>query len=90
MEVMEYLLGHGADVNAISIKGGTTPLMHACSRYVEGSLDFVRFLVERGADCEMVDTEGKRAVDHCKSEDVRLFLREAAEKAAMAGQYVLK
>jgi hypothetical protein len=46
----KQLIEHGADVNAVSIPHGRTPLHNACSAGVVTNLDFVELLLEAGAD----------------------------------------
>jgi hypothetical protein len=46
----KQLIERGANVNAVSIPQGTTPLHHACSTSNVTNLDFVELLLEEGAD----------------------------------------
>jgi hypothetical protein len=46
----KQLIEHGANVNAVSILQGTTPLHYAYSGYNVTNLDFVQLLLEAGAD----------------------------------------
>jgi hypothetical protein len=46
----KQLIEHGANVNALSIPQGTTPLHKACYSGVVTNLDFVELLLEVGAD----------------------------------------
>jgi hypothetical protein len=46
----KQLIEHGANVNAVSIPKGRTPLHQACYAAVVTSLDFIEFLLEQGAD----------------------------------------
>jgi hypothetical protein len=46
----KQLIEHGANVNAISIQHGETPLHMACFASNVTNLDFVEYLLEKGAD----------------------------------------
>jgi hypothetical protein len=46
----KQLIEHGANVNALSIPWGNTPLHKACHSDVVTNLDFVEYLLEAGAD----------------------------------------
>jgi ankyrin repeat protein len=46
----KQLIEHGANVNAVSIPDGMTPLHLACFSSVVTNLDFVELLLEKGAD----------------------------------------
>ena len=49
----------------------------------------LQLLIERGADPEMADKHGKRAVDFITEDKVRNYLKDAVDAAA-AAPYVLK
>lgn len=59
LQIVELLLGNGADLNERS-RLGRTPLMWASQK---NCLSVVRLLVERGADIELIDQDGKKAMD---------------------------
>ncbi|KAJ4013738.1 hypothetical protein NW766_005977 [Fusarium irregulare] len=73
LEALEYLLDHGADVNAVNRKG-ETPL-HIASMGLQPStvsdglwsLDAVRILLDRGADINALDNEGLSALHKASS-----------------------
>jgi hypothetical protein len=46
----KQLVEHGAEINALSIPDGMTPLHHACFSGNVTNLDFVEYLLEAGAD----------------------------------------
>jgi hypothetical protein len=46
----KQLVEYGANVNALSIPGGMTPLHRACCSRNVTNLDFVEYLLEKGAD----------------------------------------
>ena len=56
-----YLIASGAKINFKNGSMGMTPLMFAASR---GKKDFAEMLLKNGADKQMVDNEGYRALDH--------------------------
>jgi ankyrin repeat protein len=75
MELMEMLLGHGADVNAQvsgtltysmrvsrapSANEGKTALHIAAET---GKADLVRYLLQKGANTEIADADGKKPFD---------------------------
>jgi len=59
-KALNYLIGHGANVN-ISDKDGITPLIYA-SMY--GNLTIVGSLLKAGADPDKVDNSGRKAEDY--------------------------
>jgi ankyrin repeat protein len=52
----KQLIEHGANVNAVSIPQGSTPLHVACYRGTVTNLDFVEYLLEEGADSNARDS----------------------------------
>jgi hypothetical protein len=54
----KQLIEHGANVNAVSIPHGDTPLHMACYAGVVTNLDFVELLLEAGADPNAQDCQG--------------------------------
>jgi hypothetical protein len=59
LNAVQTLLSAGASVNKQS-RYRETALMHAAA---SGSAEVVQFLIERGADCRVLDSEGKSALD---------------------------
>lgn len=55
-----FHIGYGNSNDGVNSKEGTTAL-HEAAR--TGRLDLVRYLVDRGADVNLLDGEGKRALD---------------------------
>lgn len=58
----------GADVNSRSARYGNTPLIVAC---LKGNHDIVRFLVEKGADINMRNSNEER-ISKFETRQVRL------------------
>jgi len=58
-KICNFLLDHGADVNA-SNSGGWTPLMMAV---MEKEFHIARLLIEKGADATLTNGDGSRALD---------------------------
>jgi ankyrin repeat protein len=94
MELMELLLQHGANVNdqvtgtltysmrimrAPSANEGRTALHIAAQ---EGKTDLVRYLLSKGANREIADAGGKKAIDLAKADatEIRSLLENAASK----------
>lgn len=81
MEVLEYLVSKGADVNAVSAGEHITPLMYAAAA---GRLDVIEFLVDRGAKIDAVmawrkDTALNIAAAKGHVETVKLLLEKGAD-----------
>ena len=54
LAMVKFLVGKGANVNAISEDTGATPL-----HWASGNLPIVEFLVEKGADFRIADESGQ-------------------------------
>ncbi|XP_065839231.1 death-associated protein kinase 1-like isoform X3 [Oscarella lobularis] len=76
---MKWLVEHKADINSVD-KRGITPFMLACKSPINRSAK-VRYLDEKGADCQAKDHDGRTALFHatwaskCKDDDVKDVLR---------------
>ncbi|KAM9310600.1 B-cell lymphoma 3 protein homolog isoform 2-T2 [Pholidichthys leucotaenia] len=78
----QMLLDAGADINAMDIKSGQTPLMHA----VESSnTDMVHFLIENGCDVNTQSYSGNTALHSAcgrgQVDIVRLLLKSGADSS---------
>lgn len=60
MEMVEYMIAQGIDVNFTNRRSKFTPLMAAASY---GRVNIAKLLLEHGADKDMVDTKGFSAID---------------------------
>ena len=80
MPMVELLLRHGTDINAVPYEGGSTALMVAAR---EDNADMVRFLLEHGADTEVADADEWTALFHAESAPVaQLLLQHGANPHA--------
>ncbi|XP_065845904.1 fibronectin type 3 and ankyrin repeat domains 1 protein-like [Oscarella lobularis] len=76
---MKWLVEHNADINSFD-RGGKTPFMLACGSLINRSAK-VRYLDEKGADCQAKDHEGKTVFFHaieppnCEDDDMKDVLR---------------
>ncbi|XP_065839216.1 death-associated protein kinase 1-like isoform X2 [Oscarella lobularis] len=77
---VKWLMEHNADIYSVA-KWGQTPLMSACLSFIN-RLAKVRYLGEKGANCQAKDHEGKtalfHAIDHyseCEDDEVKDVLR---------------
>jgi ankyrin repeat protein len=59
-EMIEVLIILGADINEIGDMG-VTPLSIACQK---GDYNIVKYLIEKGAAINMVDSNNKKAIDY--------------------------
>ncbi len=82
LELVRYLVEEkGFDVNTTRRKSGVTPLMIASSYGLE---EIVAFLLERGADPEVLDAFGMSALDYTErlgKKRMHAFLKERMRKA---------
>jgi ankyrin repeat protein len=92
MELMELLLQHGADLNAqvtgtqtYSMRVSRAPsanegktALHVAAE--SGKMDLVRYLLNKGAKMEILDADGKRAIDLGTAAEIRSLLENAASK----------
>jgi len=59
LEVAQFLIANGANVNSISINGSTSLMMAVQS----GNEDLVKVLLDKGADIRLRNTQGYSAID---------------------------
>lgn len=76
VKMLQLLLEHGANPNAVSKKGYTALHVAAWSGHVE----CVELLITRGCDPEISSVRGFRALD-VATEDVQPFLKKVSEKS---------
>ncbi len=60
---LKFLLAHGADINGAGPKTGKTALHQATQKQHVAAVDF---LIESGANPEITDNSGKKAIDYAK------------------------
>lgn len=75
------MLDNNADVNATFATLNTTALMTSA---FHGHVDVVRLLLERGADCRMVDLQQSTALGYCFGGERRKSNRACQKKAIAA------
>lgn len=63
MEMVEYIISQGIDVNFTNRRSGFSPLMAAASY---GRSEMVKLLLEHGANQNAIDTKGFSAVDFAR------------------------
>jgi hypothetical protein len=81
-EMVKLLVDAGADVNYAN-ETGDTPLSNAC---VDGSIEVVRYLLEKGANIANVDLFGATIFDRARDHPELLrFLNEYVEANKIAG-----
>ncbi|KAH9945241.1 ankyrin [Epithele typhae] len=81
LDVLEYLIAHGGDVN-VTDEDGDTPL------YAVESVETARFLVERGATANHQNAEGVSPAQYLEEEEfpaVAAYLRSVENTAAGGG-----
>ncbi|XP_072409775.1 B-cell lymphoma 3 protein [Chiloscyllium punctatum] len=81
-EIVEFLLEQGADIDAVDIKSGKTPLVHAVEN---NCIDMVRLLLQHGANVNLQTYSGNTAL-HCSSgrgflEVVKVLLKNGADSS---------
>lgn len=69
-DITEYLLTHGADINAVN-NNGTTALMYAKDAYKRnGDITVFSMLLKFGANSKQRDYTGKSLDDYCREEGI--------------------
>lgn len=76
IEIAQYLLEKGANINA-KTRNGWTALMYASCK---GHFDMVKFLVENGADINAITDNGYTALNSALDKEIEKFLIEAGAK----------
>ncbi|MFA6191966.1 MAG: ankyrin repeat domain-containing protein [Sulfurimonas sp.] len=75
IELVKYLIKHGADVNKTNRRSRFTPLM-AASCY--GRVEIVKILLEEGANKDAVDIKGFSATDFARKMNKKSILEQLA------------
>jgi ankyrin repeat protein len=78
MDIVEYLVGKGADINAKD-NGGETPLHFAVSY---DNLEIIKYLIKKRANVNIKDNGGKTPLDYVEDAEIIKFLRDAGAKSA--------
>lgn len=78
-QIAEMILGYGfdsydLDINMQSVDGQTALHIAVAS----GNIDTVKLLIDKGADRELVDNNGKNALDYAENESMRSLLIDAS------------
>lgn len=71
IDIVNYLIEKGIDVNSTSRKSGFMPLMAAVSY---GRRDIVKILLDNGANQEFTDSRGFKAVDFARKMNKKSIL----------------
>lgn len=79
MEMVDFLLSHGANVNQVDSEGWT-PLHVAASC---GNLEIAEFLLQHGASLCSVNCDGDVPLDIAKDEDTQMLLQKHILKQGM-------
>jgi ankyrin repeat protein len=61
VEILEYLVSQGAEVNAKNNDNGSTPLHEAA--FHNANVEILKYLVSQGADVNAKDNNGKTPLD---------------------------
>ncbi len=72
IEVFNYLLEQGININATTRRSGFTPLMAAVCY---GRVDIVKILITKGAKQDVKDLKGFRAVDFARKMNKKSILK---------------
>lgn len=83
--LLRELIAGGADVN--SKEGGTTPLITAVRR---GNTEAVRLLIDQGANTEMLDKAGNKAIVHAMQKKNKEMVELLENKGASLESYKFK
>lgn len=72
IELVEYIIGQGIDVNRTNRRSNFTPLMAAACY---GRLEIVQILLDRGANQDTIDTKGFSAIDFARKMNKKSVLK---------------
>jgi ankyrin repeat protein len=81
-QAVKTLIEHGANVNQVCRRNGSTPLHRAVTQTGapgtagkgEAAREIIRILMDAGADPSIVNKSGKRPVDYITDESIKLLL----------------
>ena len=73
---IEFLVAHGANINALSDFKNSALIMAVINQHVE----CVEKLIELGADVTIKNNEGKTAIDLTDDDEIKKMLKEALRK----------
>ncbi|RXG58833.1 Protein phosphatase 1 regulatory subunit 12A [Armadillidium vulgare] len=76
LEIVEFLVDSGADINRCDMEGWTP--LHATASC--GSVSMAEFLISRGADLSVVNNDGELAIDVVDEDDMAKLLQEEMDK----------
>ncbi len=72
LDMFNYMLEHGVDINATTRRSGFTPLMAAVCY---GRIDIVKILIAKGVKQNVKDSKGFRAVDFARKMNKKSILK---------------
>jgi len=74
VEVLKYLVSHGADVNAKEFYGNTP--LHVAAEF-NSNVEVLKYLVSQGADVQAKNNDGIAPLDFADTDEKKSILREA-------------
>ena len=74
LDVVQFLILHGANVNKDDSRG-KTPLHYAAQS--NPNIDVLEYLIDQGADVHATDIDGKKPLDCTYDEEAKRILRDA-------------
>lgn len=83
-DIARLLVNHSAIFNYVDANG--SPLMYAI---IKGNIDFVKFLICKGADIKLLDHKGRTAIDIARDlgpRDIYIYLLELKDRANYENQ----
>ena len=77
VEILNYLIQKGADVNVQTKSEKSSVLMFACD---DNNLEIVKMLLEAGANPNLKDEDGETALQKTDSEEIKQLLKQYGAK----------